>query len=129
MICKLALAPSQVNTNDIQFIKSHKTIHIIYSTSKMKLTSLNIVVPIKPYSVGYYPLRYINKGLTAQLEKLEYSIIHKWNTLKHPVYRITKDIHSFLNTAPKSMTSLIIEIIGIWETRFQYGVIFKVCSI
>jgi hypothetical protein len=129
MIGKLALAPSQVNSNDIQFIKSHKTIHIIYINSKMKLTSLNIVVPIKPPSVGYYPLRYINKGLTVQLEKLEYSILHKWNTLKQPVYKITKDIHSFLNTAPKSMTSLIVEIIGIWETRFQYGVIFKVGSI
>lgn len=129
MIGKLALAPSQVNANDVQFIKSHKNIHIIYINSKMKLTSLNILVPIKPPAVGYYPLRYINKGTLAQLEKLEYSILHKWNTLKQPFYKMNKEIHSFLNTAPASTTSVVVDIIGIWETRFQYGLIFKVGSI
>jgi hypothetical protein len=129
MFGKLALTPSQVNPNYIYCVKNNNNIHIRYHHNILKLTSLTLIVHSKKTGIGYLKPGYISKGVLTKLIQLEHSVLEKWHTGKHPCCVITKELYNYTMNTQEPCTKMLIEITGIWENRFQYGLIYNISNI
>ena len=129
MYGKLALTPAQVNTNYIQCVKHNNNIQVIYKHTILRLTKLTILIHVKRSTSRYSNLGYISKGVISNLIQLEKDILEKWHTNKYPCFIITKELSKYANNMNKPFTKLLIEINGIWENRYQYGLIYNISNI
>lgn len=118
----------------------HKT-RIGYKEDKMLLNGLYLMLNIKDIcfininhsykcTFGYNR----NKNLLFKLIQLEKDILDKYgmavcNSTKRPVYNICRQIIEYPGTISLSNTKkgfykgVIVKIVGIWETEFEYGLI------
>lgn len=128
MLGKLTLTPSQLNTDYLGFVKTHRHINVIYKHPLFTLTHLCLVIPLPPHTTPQSSSTIRN--ITTQIHIMESHILQKWKCAKHPVYCVRNKITHFLKTTlPESPNKLVVTVMGLWESRDQYGLILYVNSI
>lgn len=123
-------------STDNNIIKDSKFIKIIYSNKFFSLNSIIINInfkyinKIKKYNKSYFNFDSSkNIDIISKLVELEYQLLSlNTNNDLLPIYNLknyflTKNCFSVNNK--KNLTDIYLKISGIWETEYNYGLIFK----
>lgn len=117
--------------------------NIIYSTNKITLSNLHILILLKSINLTNYYNKYkvffipsINFKIINKMKKIEQEILlkfKKFRTKKTPVFNLynqilTKQIKvnsKELISQKKDTIQLLLKISGIWENNTNYGIIYS----
>ena len=139
---------NQYNEDNIYFcepIKNNvmnegKFIRILYSTHNLVLNGIYLLVHINDITCDKYYNKYKcnfntlhNKDIIDNIKTIEENILRKIEIKKIPQLKIYEQLRNgnikLFNEVNKSFCSFILNISGIWETQFNYGLTYKFIKI
>lgn len=111
-------------------------IRVLYSTEKMALNGLYLLVPFHDVTCEKYYNKFkcsfsvsAHREIIEQLRRIEESILGKYKTTKQPMFKIYEQAKSgsikLFDDLNQARTPFVLKISGIWETQNHYGLTYK----